>query len=133
MYASPARSRVPANLTVFKARGPEILLKSEPDAYVRPAAVLAGYNALGVMDDSTRCSRSPGRSHRMWTVRSGGPGEGRPAIVLFDLPCFGRPTRLVWHLSSVTGPASRRPVRTAVGDEVGLYNPSDFNDRLLLA
>lgn len=36
---------------------------------------------------------------RPWCHRCGGPSKvkDRDRVVFADLPCFGRPTRLVWH------------------------------------
>ena len=58
-------------------------------------------NVLGVDDDGDGPLRVhvESRVERVWCRGCGGRAavKDRPRVELVDLPCFGRPTRLVWH------------------------------------
>ncbi len=79
-------------------------------------------NVLGVDDEPGRPLRVhvEARVDRAWCRSCGCRAsiKDRPAVEFVDLPCFGRPTRLVWRKHRWARPAETCPVgsRTA-GDE----------------
>jgi len=58
-------------------------------------------NLLAVVDqpDTARVVHVESRPIRVWLygLRDAGMSEGRPSVMLADLPGFGRPARLVWR------------------------------------
>src|SRR5665647_2662096 len=66
-------------------------------------------------------------------VRTGRPGcagcgvfahvKDRPVVELVDLPCFGRPSRLVWHKHRWQCPESSCPMRSWIGKELRIGAP----------
>jgi transposase len=84
-------------------------------------------NVLGVED----VAGEPLRVHI--EVRSGRPGctgcgvfahvKDRPVVELVDLPCFGRPTRLVWHKHRWHCPEGSCPKTSWIGEDLRIGAP----------
>ena len=84
-------------------------------------------NVLGIDD----VAGDPLRVHI--EVRSGRPGcagcgvfahvKDRPVVELVDLPCFGRPTRLVWHKHRWRCPEASCSTTSWIGEELRIGAP----------
>jgi transposase len=84
-------------------------------------------NVLGIED-------VPGEPLRVHIeARTGRPGctgcgvfahvKDRPVVELVDLPCFGRPTRLVWHKHRWHCPEGSCPTTSWIGEELRIGAP----------
>src|ERR1039458_221068 len=49
--------------------------------------------------------------------------KDRPVVVLVDLPCFGRPTHLVWHKHRWQCPETTCSTRSWIGEELRIGAP----------
>ena len=73
---------------------------------------------------SSRACGGPGRG--AWAARSAGRAawvKDRPVIELVDLPCFGRPTRLVWRKHRFTCPDPDCETRSWTGEHRDVAPP----------
>ena len=52
--------------------------------------------------------------------------KDRPVVELVDLPCFGRPSRLVWHKHRWQCPESSCPTRSWIGEELRTRNSAAY-------
>ena len=78
-------------------------------------------NVLGVEDQPPEPLRVhvESRVDQAWCRACGGRAavKDRPAVTLVDLPCFGRPTRLVWHKHRWRCPGVECRVMSGTGED----------------
>jgi len=102
-------------------------VESDPTRMCELLVGLPEVNVLGIDD----VVGEPLRVHI--EVRTGRPGcagcgvfahvKDRPVVELVDLPCFGRPSRLVWHKHRWQCPESSCPMRSWIGEELRIGAP----------
>jgi transposase len=96
-------------------------VESDPTRMCELLVGLPAVNVLGVDDEhedmvvvhiEARSSAPPcpGCGGSAWV-------KDRPAVELVDLPCFGRPARLVWHKHRWRCPGADCPVRSWTGED----------------